>query len=90
MHKGARTDPCGGRGVTRAPTAPRGEIRLTTGRLSDSNDSGKLSLRFAQLCTDGQPTRSLTLDYEVEKSPEIEPREARRRRAILLIRAQFG
>jgi hypothetical protein len=21
MHKGARTDPCGGRGVTRAPTA---------------------------------------------------------------------
>ena len=26
MHKGARTDPCGGRGVTRAPTATRNEF----------------------------------------------------------------
>jgi hypothetical protein len=29
MHKGARTDPCGGRGVTRAPTATRNGIALT-------------------------------------------------------------
>ena len=29
MHKGARTDPCGGRGVTRAPTATRTGIGLT-------------------------------------------------------------
>ena len=29
MHKGARTDPCGGRGVTRAPTATRHGISLT-------------------------------------------------------------
>ena len=29
MHKGARTDPCGGRGVTRAPTATRHKISLT-------------------------------------------------------------
>ena len=29
MHKGARTDPCGGRGVTRAPTATRRIISLT-------------------------------------------------------------
>ena len=29
MHKGARTDLCGGRGVTRAPTATRNEIDLT-------------------------------------------------------------
>src|SRR5271169_4570387 len=29
MHKGARTDPCGGRGVTRAPTATRNGIDLT-------------------------------------------------------------
>src|ERR1700731_701242 len=28
MHKGARTDPCGGRGVTRAPTATRFRARL--------------------------------------------------------------
>src|ERR1700732_2957892 len=26
MHKGARTDPCGGRGVTRAPTATRKRV----------------------------------------------------------------
>jgi len=29
MHKGARTDLCGGRGVTRVPTATRTGIRLT-------------------------------------------------------------
>jgi hypothetical protein len=29
MHQGARTDPCGGRGVTRAPTATRNGIALT-------------------------------------------------------------
>ena len=29
MHKGARTDPCGGRGVTRVPTATRSGINLT-------------------------------------------------------------
>src|SRR5271155_773947 len=32
MHKGARTDPCGGRGVTRAPTATRKRITLTVER----------------------------------------------------------
>ncbi len=30
MHKGARTDPCGGRGVTRVPTATRNRNSLTS------------------------------------------------------------
>jgi hypothetical protein len=29
MHRGARTDLCGGRGVTRVPTATRNTINLT-------------------------------------------------------------
>ena len=31
MHKGARTDLCGGRGVTRVPTATRNANHLTDG-----------------------------------------------------------
>jgi hypothetical protein len=39
MHRGARTDLCGGRGVTRVPTATRKENPLTSESLSDSRDS---------------------------------------------------
>jgi hypothetical protein len=46
MHKGARTDLCGGRGVTRVPTATRKRTRLTC-RLLDSIFCG--SFRHAAL-----------------------------------------
>ena len=35
MHKGARTDPCGGRGVTRAPTATK-LMRASGFRITES------------------------------------------------------
>jgi len=49
MHKGARTDPCGGRGVTRAPTATRSANQLTSTWLWDSFDSIILLLMSDEL-----------------------------------------
>jgi hypothetical protein len=61
MHKGARTDPCGGRGVTRAPTATRRIICLTflrfrrywirrSARPRDGDGSSTKKLRKASYC----------------------------------------
>jgi len=38
MHKGARTDPCGGRGVTRAPTATHPAIESNSHLFDDWSD----------------------------------------------------
>jgi len=54
MHKGARTDPCGGRGVTRVPTATRRRLPLTLGKLTDSYDSGFWPIRLSKRCVDRQ------------------------------------